>query len=247
MIFEISCSAELACDQKKTAELPWGVQLSFPPCWGQAGEQSGFPAWGTGVDLRGIPQQNSKPNPKTSPWKIKDFNLGGGIKILLLPECMSQRSRPIHLSTRALFAIDSRCPFLQNGGRCGSVGNALPKHLRDWCLIAEGGGWRCEQGRRFKITLRREERSQFFFFLLRWTCTSQKWHKLFSAGRGNCHFPLEWLSPGTCIRFATAVWKKMFPCCQSSALQASNWKKLYNAQVGTCRKRNKLFSQGRAN
>ena len=38
MIFEISCSADLACDQK-TAELPWGVQLSFPPCWGQAREQ----------------------------------------------------------------------------------------------------------------------------------------------------------------------------------------------------------------
>ena len=69
--------------------------------------------------------------------------------------------------------------FLQNGRSRGSVGNALPKHLSDWCLIAEGGGWRCEQGCRFKIPLRREERSQFFFFFLRWTCTSQKWHNFF--------------------------------------------------------------------
>ena len=133
--------------------------------------------------------------------------------------------------------------LLQNSRGRGSLGNALPKHLCDWCLITEGGGCRCEQGRRFRVSLRHEERP----LVLSWTCTFQKWHKLFSAGRGNCRFPLELLSPGTCIRFATAVWKKMFPCCQSFAHQASNWKKLYNAQVGICRKRNKLFSQGRAN
>ena len=132
--------------------------------------------------------------------------------------------------------------LLQSNRRRGSLGNALPKHLCDWHLITEGGGCRCEQGRRFRVSLRHEERSLDFC----WTCTSQKWHKPFSAGRGNCRFPLELLSPGTCIRFATAVWKKMFPCCQSFAHQASNWKKLYNAQMGTCRKRNKLFSRGRA-
>ena len=156
---------------------------------------------------------------------------------------MSKQSRPINLSTRALFAFGLHCTSLQNGGRCGIFGNALPKHLCDWCLITEGGGCRCEQGRRFRVSLRHEERP----LVLSWTCTFQKWHKLFSAGRGNCRFPLELLSPGTCIRFATAVWKKMFPCCQSFAHPASNWKKLYNAQMGTCRKRNNSFSQGGAN
>ena len=133
--------------------------------------------------------------------------------------------------------------LLQNGRRRGSLGNALPKHLCDWCLIAEGVGWKLSKDVVSKF-LRAASRGRRIFC---WTGTSQKWHKLFSAGRGNCRFPLELLSPGTCIRFATAVWKKMFPCCQSFAHQASNWKKLYNAQVGTCRKRNKLFSQGRAN
>ena len=156
---------------------------------------------------------------------------------------MSKQSRPIHLSTRALFAFGLHCTSLQNGGRCGIFGNALPKHLCDWCLIAEGVGWKLSKDVVSKF-LRAASRGRRIFC---WTGTSQKWHKLFSAGRGNCRFPLELLSPGTCIRFATAVWKKMFPCFQPFEHQASNWKKLYNAQVGACRKRNKLFSQGSAN
>ena len=133
--------------------------------------------------------------------------------------------------------------LLQNSRRRGSLGNALPKHLCDWCLIAEGGGWRLSKDV-VSTFLCAARRGRWMFC---WTCTSQKWHKLFSAGRGNCRFPSELLSTGTCIRFATAMWKKMFPCSQPFEHQASNWKKLYNAQVGACRKRNKLFSQGRAN
>ena len=60
--------------------------------------------------------------------------------------------------------------LLQNSRRRGGSGNALPKHLCDWCLITEGGGCRCEQGRRFRVSLRHEERP----LVLSWTCTFQK-------------------------------------------------------------------------
>ena len=40
MIFEISCSADLACDQKKQRSFHGGVQLSSPPWWARLGNKS---------------------------------------------------------------------------------------------------------------------------------------------------------------------------------------------------------------
>ena len=82
--------------------------------------------------------------------------------------------------------------LLQNGRRRGSLGNALPKHLCDWCLITEGGGCRCEQGRRFRVSLRYEERSLVFC----WTCTSQKWHNFFLRVKEIVVFLQSWYQQG---------------------------------------------------
>ena len=88
---------------------------------------------------------------------------------------MSKRSRPIHLSTRALFAFGLHFTFLQNGRRRSGLENALPKHLRDWCLIAEGGGWRLSKDVVSKF-LRAARRGRWIFS---WSGTSQKWHNFF--------------------------------------------------------------------
>ena len=100
---------------KKQRSFHGGVQLSFPPWWGQSGEQFGFPAWATGLDLRNRFQQFTKQTEKHHSPKSKISIKEVVSKFRYFQHaCQSgpkiNHSRSIHLS-------------------------ALPKHLGDWCLI----------------------------------------------------------------------------------------------------------------
>ena len=96
---------------KKTAELPWGVQLSFPPWWGQAGEQELCQK-----SCLQIFRQASKNFLEKAPHEKSKILIKGGVSKFRYFQhaCQSgpkiNHSRSIHLS-------------------------ALPKHLGDWCLF----------------------------------------------------------------------------------------------------------------
>ena len=90
---------------------------------------------------------------------------------------MSKRSRPNHLSIRAVLAFGLLFTFLQNGRRRSSLGNAL-----NTCATGVWLPKGVDEG------VSKDVVSKFLCaawtgrWIFSWTCTSQKWHKLFSAG-----------------------------------------------------------------
>ena len=168
---EIRCSADLACLQK-TAELPWGgpafLSTLVGPVWGTIW----LPSLRHRGRSQSEPPTKLKTQSKNAPLKNQRFQfwrwllktaISQGLVQNGKKRCMENQrfqsrgmyqnfaTSSMHVKaeqTNSLIQSSVVCiwlafTLLQNGRRRGSLGNALPKHLCDWCLITERGGCRC--------------------------------------------------------------------------------------------------------
>ena len=189
MIFEISCSADLACDQKKQRSFHGGPAVFYTlvgPVWGSIS----LPSLRHRGRSQKEPSTKFKTQSKNAPLKNQRFQFWRwllktatqGLVQVWKKRCMENQrfqsrgmyqnfaTSSMHVKaeqTNSLIQSSVVCIWLafillQNSRRRGSLGNALPKHLCDWCLITEGGGCRCEQGRHFKTSQRHEGRPLVF-------------------------------------------------------------------------------------